>query len=646
MRWTASRVLGLIIIAVPFVVMVGFVGYRLWWDATHYVVERTEYSPSSATDELQLTDDVLSDRTPQFDETLIDSRLLDDWEVNKSAAVIKLDCPDVKPDTEGFLLELRPTYADAVSVAEKNRLNLLPSANLADGAAKQFDDGLYAALDLASFQGRLEPLLAAPDVIASIFDGLPGDSPARPFLAAAMELAGKPSQLDEQQEAEKQRLLDEFDGNKARSKPISFYEWTAELQQVWRFFRFLQYEFDETHLDVPRSVAAVLKEDPVLLERYQAVNHFYGRLTNPMICLPADALIGSDADLDDLAVERQARRAKVAMLPPSTSRETELFDRLFPLRLPPEANLMSELIRRIRSGEVDLAPGEGDGWYQYQVYALETLLLPSRGHETEKLLLTARYKKRLVEAFKALVTKRRETHARQLASSGDTSEAPPPEEVKPRLRIEPCATYFLRTARAYEFVRNFLTAAVGETQLAELRGLRRGGERDLALPAELGQIRDRFYGLYLIACEDIGLRPEFLEDESVDREAALKTATEWLENIGTDADLGCDTRVSVPIFVSVLRGKTRLWATLGVRLAKLDASYARPPKIRPADEPGEWEEPRTYQLGESSYVIPVDEFAEIEIVGLDALTRDELRDICDRNKSKDDILRAIEQRAR
>ncbi len=78
---------------------------------------------------------------------------------------------------------------------------------------------------------------------------------------------------------------------------------------------------------------------------------------------------------------------------------------------------MVTLIRRIRSGEVDLKPSTkpgGDGWYQYQVYALETLLLPGRGQEKDKLLLTAEYKKRLVEAFKAMITTRRETHARQL----------------------------------------------------------------------------------------------------------------------------------------------------------------------------------------------------------------------------------------
>ena len=73
--------------------------------------------------------------------------------------------------------------------------------------------------------------------------------------------------------------------------------------------------------------------------------------------------------------------------------------------------MMAVLIRRIRDGTVKLAPGKNDGWYQYQVYALETMLLPEKGQEDGKLLLTAEYKKRLIEAFKALVAKRRETHA-------------------------------------------------------------------------------------------------------------------------------------------------------------------------------------------------------------------------------------------
>ena len=115
-----------------------------------------------------------------------------------------------------------------------------------------------------------------------------------------------------------------------------------------------------------------------------------------------------------LCRQKKVTHQAVALFPPSTSRETVLFERLFPDGLPPNADLMRELVRRIRSGEVDLKPGPDSGWYDCQVYALETLLLPGKGQERDKLLLTKAYKKRMLEAFQALITKRRETHVRQL----------------------------------------------------------------------------------------------------------------------------------------------------------------------------------------------------------------------------------------
>ena len=138
---------------------------------------------------------------------------------------------------------------------------------------------------------------------------------------------------------------------------------------------------------------------------------------------------------------------------------------------------MSTLIRRIRSGEVDLKPGDKDGWYQYQVYALETMLLPTRGQERDKLLLTASYKKRLVEAFKALITKRRETHVRESkvakrrpapllrgrmqspAAAADRAlpDVLPPHRPGLRLSAEP------------------LLATAGKDRLAKLHGLKEGG---------------------------------------------------------------------------------------------------------------------------------------------------------------------------
>jgi len=47
-----------------------------------------------------------------------------------------------------------------------------------------------------------------------------------------------------------------------------------------------------------------------------------------------------------------------------------------------------KLIRAIRQGKVDLAPTASSGWYDYQIHALKTFLLPEKGEENPKLLLT------------------------------------------------------------------------------------------------------------------------------------------------------------------------------------------------------------------------------------------------------------------
>jgi hypothetical protein len=190
-------------------------------------------------------------------------------------------------------------------------------------------------------------------------------------------------------------------------------------------------------------------------------------------------------------------------------------------------------------------------------------------------------------------------------------------------------------------LQDFLRATAGRERLAELHGLRQGGQREPPLDAELDAIRQRFYGFYLIACEDIGMKPQLLDGEPVDQPAAKEAALRWLARMETDPDLACGTRVSVPIFVDLIGHKTRLWATLGVRLAFLEADYARPPQVRPKAEGGPWKEVESWQIGRSRYVIPVDDFAEIELAGLNALTREELRAACDRYQTKEAIIRGL-----
>src|SRR5207248_2666956 len=102
-----------------------------------------------------------------------------------------------------------------------------------------------------------------------------------------------------------------------------------------------------------------------------------------------------------------------------------------------------------------------------------------------------------------------------LGSETISAKKVPQPMVKPRLRVEPCPSYFLRTARAYAFLANFLEAAVGKEALMEIDGMyqdmgvivsgsgrsfrhvieRAGKKFDLNLHDELQFQRELFYGL-------------------------------------------------------------------------------------------------------------------------------------------------------
>ncbi len=158
-----------------------------------YEVEYTDYREPESPSGPKLEDDRLEEKNPEFDPDLVDSRPLDGWEVNASAAVISLDCPIIKPDRDPDLLNLYPSYSAAES--DKKSLHTLPSANLIDGANKQFDDGLFAALEVATFRGSIAAFPAVPQLVQQIAQKLPSESPARPFLAAARSLAGQEIEL-------------------------------------------------------------------------------------------------------------------------------------------------------------------------------------------------------------------------------------------------------------------------------------------------------------------------------------------------------------------------------------------------------------------------------------------------------------------
>ncbi len=472
-------------------------------------------------------------------------------------------------------------------------------------------------------------------MIQRLLEQVKAEGAASSYLAAGLKLAGVDARAGQPDQVA--GWISGFESNSMIAKPLGFYTWSDELTRVFRFMRFFQQPLPADRPELIDELARAVGSDPRLLEDYKQANAFRARLANPLDTDALDAVVATGPG-------KPVSQA-IAVYPGSRSKETDLFRQLFPNGVPPSADLMRALIRAIRSGTVDLAPKSGSGWYEYQIHALETFLLPEKGEEHAKLMLTKAYKKRMLEAFAALMTKRRETHSLMEPAAAAMLVTPPPARIKPRLRVEPGPSYYVRMARSYDFLLSFLLSALGEDGLSALHGMREEGERSKSLLEELRWMREFYYGLHLLSAEDIGMAPALRPDEPVDRTACESRATDWLDSYGSDADLKADTRVSVPLYFDVPGRRTRLWSTVGVRLAKLNVSYARPPKIRPDGETTIWQDAERSQLEDADYVIAVDEFAEADMPGLQPLTRKEFRDVCDTHKTRPEILDALSRRA-
>jgi hypothetical protein len=140
-----------------------------------------------------------------------------------------------------------------------------------------------------------------------------------------------------------------------------------------------------------------------------------------------------------------------------------------------------------------------------------------------------------------------------------------------------------------------------------------------------------------VSADDVGMVPKIADDEPVDRAACRAAALAWLAKAYDDPDLAVDTRVSLPVFGD--EDQTRLWATLGVRITTLHVSWAKKPRIRPADGSEDW---REAPWGAISYAIPVDDFAELTLDADRSLTREELRALCGTGRTREEILRGFD----
>jgi hypothetical protein len=417
-------------------------------------------------------------------------------------------------------------------------------------------------------------------------------------------------------------VKDGFLAAQDESKPFGFYTWSDDLKRIWQQDRLLQ-------RDLPAAsacaLAGAIAADPARRQRYVQLTDLYSKLTNP--------LRSSLVPMLDVATSASCLAlGPKAFVSRSATPEVALFEKLYPGGVPSSADLMADLIAAIRAGTLDLAPKPADGWYQHQLYALETLLVTDRAEERAKIAFMAKYKKRLQEAFATMLVQHRETHAKQ----GDTTmvASAPALPPTPHFRVEPLATVYVRHARSYVFLETALQAVLGSTVLDTAVVVDSNGPGTQTLRARIREARDRFYGLYIVSCQDIGLRfsLDAVGDPASSEWPALGTAADqWLAALASDPIAKSDVRVMVPI--AMLGGnRAKYWAVIGVRATVASYSYIHGMDVSPPplDEQGRaW--------------LPTEQFLEVES-STTPMTRDEFRALCDQNVTPGAIETALEQR--
>lgn len=481
-------------------------------------------------------------------------------------------------------------------------------------------------------------------------------------IAAAIRLQDASAALPESVKANAEKLANDFRGHPFRARPIGFYTWTPALEGIFRRDRFLQSPFEVAPtFGAFAATAVALNGSPGLRDRYVRTLDLFAGLTNPSYdrsIRDLFAIAQSPQSLTNLASletafaeahpETQgtaACRAGLAFAPASDSPETRLFRNLY-CDAPPsaETTLIDVLIAKIRAGELDLTPTAESGFYDRQLHALETLLVPDSAPEKDHLFLTKRYKEKLIETFKTIITQNRETHVKQLGPSmSETSATVEPVNLYPLLPVEPFPTFYLRTARAYAFLEGLLRSTMGEGFLAQASRIVESGH---PLGTPLGEeLNDRIcilYGLHELASASIGMRSQMSDEEIAAHDPAQcqERASDWLRGWMWDRDIERDPRVIVPMHLDLQSRTIRYWAVIGVQALRMEASFY------PGHEPKIVKQTCGFEswVARDSFLLVG---KQVEVTLPDHVpppTRDELRAICDRHDTAAAIVAELERR--
>jgi hypothetical protein len=523
--------------------------------------------------------------------------------------------------------------------------------------AKQFDDGLIAAVELASQQGAGQ-LVGKRSLLRALLQTVlhsdtEVDQDVQVLLFSAATLGGLPNTAPDAARQVVQRTVDEFLADERRSKPLGIYTWSDELRAVFQQDRLLQ---TELRPEQARGLAVLLERTSAAQSAYEAHLRLAARLTNP--------LAGTDLRdwLRNVGKVPSGETNRWLFFPASRSHEAALLEKLYGDRSIPEGfDLMTELIGRVRTGELRLDPTDTSGWYDYQTWSLEPLIRPDAVPEACRLRLEPRYRHHLERLFKGMLALTRETHVKQVkAAVGGCAFRREVIYVEPDLSVEPLPEVYRRRAAAYHFVRGVLVEAFGDNALRTMHRLTPASPVAISLADELTAMEGLFEGAYRTACRDLGFPLSTISPgKPEDHEARFR---QWAAEQEQDGDLGRDGRMMVPVFHDVQRRLTKVWAFLGWDRTLQQIAYAKVPSVVScAGVSTEGQESETTdrlstlrkkfrKVPEAEAAPPAPDiqfrsrwceaavpvFAEVYVRCL--LNRDEFRKHCDRYRTKEAIL--------
>lgn len=511
-----------------------------------------------------------------------------------------------------------PSYAAALQMLSEHQITtpLLVSVSLIDGYLKRQNDAWYAALELALDQ-RL------PDSQLSVGRGKISELLLQDMQSAgirALTLSQLLNQHRDTVNADRAKLEGLWQADPFQFKPISFYSDDDRLQRIWTSDRYLL----AFHQSIARSELDAFNswwqsssgQGKAALSSMRAI---FSKVTNQI-----DPALFDDSGFGELInpLRRNASECDGAcghIWAPSSQGVLE--------RLPPGARdaydkygdpspPMDVIVDAIKSGKLSLRPGEKDGFFIHQRYALEPLLNRNGLSENEILKLDEKMQDVWTEVYKSGSAKALETHQKVIDTGGGIESAEELPSFDPeQLLLEPLPTAYKRWAQGYSFMLAYVRTLPAEFVQKWLVD-------DQPITAFLEKLEAQMYALYLVSSKQLGLLPD--DDvkarlSELGEASLLKVAREFLSNLGQEPAMTSDQR-----FMAVMRRPggpknsscfdvpATFWTTLGIE--------AVPVEVRASG---------ALQLAAEQMVILVDHFAEIKACVDEPLTRQEWRQLLD-----------------